>query len=59
MREHTDLWQTIQPRYEEPPSESSREHKNKEAKTHEDRIEQKCAIFRRYHWRFRPALTTA
>ena len=34
MREHTDLWQAIQPGYEEPPSESAREHKKKEAETH-------------------------
>ena len=34
MREHTDLWQALQPDYEEPPSESSPEQKEKEFKTH-------------------------
>ncbi|MFQ5549406.1 MAG: hypothetical protein ACE5FV_14010 [Woeseia sp.] len=34
MREHTDLWQALQPGYEEPPSKSSRQAKKKETKTH-------------------------
>ncbi len=34
MREYTDLWQAIQPGYEEPSPESSREQKEKELKTH-------------------------
>jgi len=34
MREHSDLWQAIQPGNEKPSSESAQEHKNKEAETH-------------------------